>query len=90
MLTEEQYKKLDKHIDTIELIIRNSAISNVSVEYKATINEIGRQLGYRYCTNCNAGIYNLTAQLYNKYIEYRNAKTKTTTRNRKGNRNNKK
>lgn len=73
MLTKEQFEQLEKHIPTMKLIITNRAMSNISIEYRDTINRIGKQLGYNYCPSCSAGIYNLTAQLYNKYIEYKNA-----------------
>ena len=70
MLTIEQYEQIDKHISTMKLIITNKSMSNVPIEYRETMNRIGKQLGYNYCPTCNAGLYNLTAQLYNKYLEY--------------------
>lgn len=89
MLTKEQYEQIDRHISTVKLIVTNKSMSNVPIEYRETMNRIGKQLGYNYCPTCNAGLYNLTAQLYNKYIEYRNEKITKTT-NRKGTGNNKK
>ena len=95
MLTKEQYEQIDKHISTMKLIITNKSMSNVPIEYRETMNRIGKQLGYNYCPTCNAGLYNLTAQLYNKYLEYnsyiRNKNEKSTkTDSRKGTRDNKK
>lgn len=78
MLTKEQYEQIDKHINTVELIVTNKSMSNVPIEYRETMNRIGKQLGYNYCHSCNAGLYNLTAQLYNKYLEYKNAEAKNT------------
>lgn len=95
MLTKEQYEQIDKHISTMKLIITNKSMSSVPIEYRETMNRIGKQLGYNYCPTCNAGLYNLTAQLYNKYLEYRsnisNKNEKSTkTDSRKGTRDNKK
>lgn len=95
MLTKEQYEQIDKHISTMKLIITNKSMSSVPIEYRETMNRIGKQLGYNYCPTCNAGLYNLTAQLYNKYLEYRsnisNKNEKSTkTYSRKGTRDNKK
>ena len=99
MLTKEQYEQIDKHISTMKLIITNKSMSSVPIEYRETMNRIGKQLGYNYCPTCNAGLYNLTAQLYNKYLEYRtqggsdisNKNEKSTkTNSRKGTRDNKK
>lgn len=98
MLTKEQYEQIDKHINTVKLIVTNQSMSNVPIEYRETMNRIGKQLGYNYCPTCNAGLYNLTAQLYNKYLEYgtkggsgiRNKNEKNTkTDSRKGTRDNK-
>lgn len=95
MLTKEQYEQIDKHISTMKLIITNKSMSSVPIEYRETMNRIGKQLGYNYCPTCNAGLYNLTAQLYNKYLEYnsyisnKNEKS-TKTDSRKGTRDNKK
>lgn len=90
MLTKEQFEQLNKYIDTIKLIVTNKAMSNVSIEYRDTINRIGKQLGYNYCPTCSAGLYNLTAALYNKYIEYKNECSIKKTDTRKGTRSNKK
>lgn len=95
MLTKEQYEQIDKHISTMKLIVTNKSMSNVPIEYRETMNRIGKQLGYNYCPTCNAGLYNLTAQLYNKYLEYnsniRNKNEKSSkTDSRKGTRDNKK
>lgn len=80
MLTKEQYEQIDKHISTMKLIITNKSMSSVPIEYRETMNRIGKQLGYNYCPTCNAGLYNLTAQLYNKYLEYKNANIKDKTK----------
>ena len=97
MLTKEQYEQIDKHINTVKLIVTNKSMSNVPIEYRETMNRIGKQLGYNYCPTCNAGLYNLTAQLYNKYLEYGTQggsdiryEKNTKTDSRKGSRDNKK
>lgn len=82
MITEEEYKWADEYINDIKQIIIDHSHSNIPIGY---IEGLKKYEGLN--CNCNAGIFNTTSRLYNKYLEYKanikeNNNGKTETENK--------
>ena len=83
MITKEEYLILDKHIRNIELIVRNSAISQIPIDFRNDCLSIAKK--YKIdagCDTCNRSFALTVSRLYNKYLEYKN-NNKTDGNNKK-------
>ena len=77
-MNEEALKLVIKHLDSIKLLITNSSLSSISIEFRADMKECARLLGLSgYCFNCNSGLYNVVSRIYGMYLDYNNTINKS-------------
>ena len=73
-MNEEVVRLVNKHLDSIKLLICNSSLSNISIEFREDMKECARLLGLSgYCFNCNSGLYNVVSRIYGLYLDYNNS-----------------
>ena len=75
-LTEKEYKLLNKHRETMKMIIVNRAISDIPISFREDVLELAKDKKLLNC-NCNSGIFIAVSRLYNAMLardaEVRNA-----------------
>lgn len=71
-MTQELYDRLTPFASLMRQIIINSAASNLPIEYKTVLQEVGNQLGIHLSCNCSSGWFTLTSKLYAEYLKYTN------------------
>ena len=67
-LTDAEYKILNKHRETMKLIIVNRAISDIPIEFREDVLELAKDKKLLNC-NCNSGIFTAVSRLYNAMLE---------------------
>lgn len=68
-LTKNEYEILNRHRDTMKLIIVNRAISEISVEFREDVLELAKDKKLLNC-NCQSGIFTAVSRLYNAMLAY--------------------
>ena len=77
-MNEDALRLVIKHLDSIKLLICNSSMSNITIEFREDMKECARLLGLSgYCFNCNSGLYNVVSRIYGMYLDYNNSIKKT-------------
>lgn len=77
-MNEEALKLVIKHLDSIKLLITNSSMSNITIEFREDMKECARLLGLSgYCFTCNSGLYNVVSRIYGMYLDYNNTINKS-------------
>lgn len=71
-MTQELYNQLTPFVQLMRQIIINSAASNLPIEYKTTLQQVGNQLGIHLSCNCSSGWFTLTSKLYTEYLKFTN------------------
>ena len=72
-MNEDALKLVIKHLDSIKLLITNSSLSSISIEFREDMKECARLLGLSgYCFTCNSGLYNVVSRIYGMYLDYNN------------------
>ena len=66
-LTDKEYKILNKHRETMKMIIVNRAISTISIEFREDVLELAKDKKLLNC-NCNSGIFTAVSRLYNAML----------------------
>lgn len=69
---EDEYTFLTEQLPTIELIVKNSAISAISIPVRDRILEIAKKKNLIDCSKCNTSIYLAVTRLYSRYIIEKN------------------
>lgn len=73
-MDKQTVELIEKHIDSIKLLICNSSLSSISIEFREDMKECARILGLSgYCFNCNSGLYNVVSRIYTMYLDYNNS-----------------
>ena len=73
-MNEEALKLVIKHLDSIKLLICNSSLSSISIEFREDMKECARLFGLSgYCFTCNSGLYNVVSRIYGMYLDYNNS-----------------
>lgn len=73
-MNEEALKLVIKHLDSIKLLITNSSMSSITIEFREDMKECARLLGLSgYCFTCNSGLYNVVSRIYGMYLDYNNS-----------------
>ena len=67
-LTDKEYKILNKHRETMKMIIVNRAISELPIEFREDVLELAKDKKLLNC-NCNSGIFTAVSRLYNAMLE---------------------
>ena len=67
-ITDKEYKILNKHRDTMKMIIVNRAISTMSIEFREDVLELAKDKKLLNC-NCQSGIFTAVSRLYNAMLE---------------------
>ena len=67
-LTDKEYKILNKHRETMKMIIVNRAISTMSIEFREDVLELAKDKNLLNC-NCQSGIFTAVSRLYNAMLE---------------------
>ena len=79
-LTDTEYKILNKHRETMKMIIVNRAISELSIEFREDVLELAKDKKLLNC-NCQSGIFTAVSKLYNAMLardaEARSAESST-------------
>lgn len=68
-LDDKEYKLLDRHRDTMKMIIVNRAISEIPVEFREDVLELAKDKKLLNC-NCSSGIFTAVSRLYNAMLAY--------------------
>ena len=77
-MNDEALKLVIKHLDSIKLLITNSSMSSISIEFREDMKECARLLGLSgYCFTCNSGLYNVVSRIYGMYLDYNNSINKS-------------
>ena len=77
-MNEDALKLVIKHLDSIKLLITNSSLSSISIEFREDMKECARILGLSgYCFTCNSGLYNVVSRIYGMYLDYNNTINKS-------------
>lgn len=66
-LTDKEYKILNKHRETMRLIIVNCAISEIPISFREDVLELAKDKKLLNC-NCNSGIFTAVSRLYNAML----------------------
>lgn len=66
-MQKELYLKLRPYKDLMRQIIINSSASNIPIGYKTTLEEAGKEFGYKLSCNCSSGWFVLTSKVYKEY-----------------------
>ena len=66
-LTDKEYKILNKHRETMKMIIVNRAISTISIEFREDVLELAKDKKLLNC-NCQSGIFTAVSRLYNAML----------------------
>ena len=66
-LTDTEYKILNKHRETMKMIIVNRAISEIPIEFREDVLELAKDKKLLNC-NCNSGIFTAVSRLYNAML----------------------
>ena len=73
-MNDEALRLVNKHLDSIKLLITNSSMSSISIEFREDMKECARILGLSgYCFTCNSGLYNVVSRIYGMYLDYNNS-----------------
>lgn len=80
-LTDTEYKILNKHRETMKMIIVNRAISTMSIEFREDVLELAKDKKLLNC-NCNSGIFTAVSRLYNAMLA-RDAEAKSNKKTKK-------
>ena len=73
-MNDEALILVNKHLDSIKLLITNSSLSSISIEFREDMKECARLLGLSgYCFTCNSGLYNVVSRIYGMYLDYNNS-----------------
>ena len=80
-LTDKEYKILNKHRETMKMIIVNRAISTISIEFREDVLELAKDKKLLNC-NCQSGIFTAVSRLYNAMLA-RDAESKQTKKTKK-------
>ena len=80
-LTDKEYKILNKHRETMKMIIVNRAISEISIEFREDVLELAKDKKLLNC-NCQSGIFTAVSRLYNAMLA-RDAESKQTKKTKK-------
>ena len=73
-MNEEALRLVIKHLDSIKLLICNSSMSSITIEFREDMKECARLLGLSgYCFTCNSGLYNVVSRIYGMYLDYNNS-----------------
>lgn len=67
-ITDKEYKLLNKHRETMKMIIVNRAISELSIEFREDVLELAKDKKLLNC-NCQSGIFTAVSKLYNAMLE---------------------
>ena len=67
-LTDKEYKILNKHRETMKMIIVNRAISELPIEFREDVLELAKDKKLLNC-NCNSGIFTAVSRLYNAMLD---------------------
>ena len=67
-ITDKEYKILNKHRETMKMIIVNRAISTMSIEFREDVLELAKDKKLLNC-NCQSGIFTAVSRLYNAMLE---------------------
>ena len=68
-LTKNEYEILNRHRDTMKLIIVNRAISELPIEFREDVLELAKDKKLLNC-NCQSGIFTAVSRLYNAMLAY--------------------
>lgn len=82
-LTKEDYKILTPYLPDIEKIVTNASCSNISLDFRNTMVEMGKRYKIISCDSCNRELYLNICRLYDKYLEYKNKLKKNGSKKRK-------
>ena len=66
-ITDAEYKILNKHRETMKMIIVNRAISELSIEFREDVLELAKDKKLLNC-NCQSGIFTAVSKLYNAML----------------------
>ena len=66
-LTDKEYKILNKHRETMKMIIVNRAISELPIEFREDVLELAKDKKLLNC-NCQSGIFTAVSRLYNAML----------------------
>ena len=66
-ITDTEYKVLNKHRETMKMIIVNRAISEIPIEFREDVLELAKDKKLLNC-NCNSGIFTAVSRLYNAML----------------------
>lgn len=73
-MNDEALRLVNKHLDSIKLLITNSSMSSITIEFREDMKECARILGLSgYCFTCNSGLYNVVSRIYGMYLDYNNS-----------------
>lgn len=71
-LTKEDYEILTSYLPIIETIVRNASCSNIPLDFRTAIVNMGKKYKTISCDSCNRELYLCICRLYDKYLEYKN------------------
>jgi hypothetical protein len=69
-MDKTQYETIKPFRDLMKKIIVNSAASNLPIEYRTTLEAVGKELGYKLSCTCSSGWFTLTSRVYNEMLTY--------------------
>ena len=85
-ITDTEYKILNKHRETMKMIIVNRAISELPIEFREDVLELAKDKKLLNC-NCQSGIFTAVSKLYNAMLardaEARSAESNEAKSNKK-------
>ncbi len=68
-MTKEQYLQLFPYKAVMKNIIVNSSASNLSIDFRTTLENIGKELGFKLSCNCGSGWFTFISKIYNEYLK---------------------
>lgn len=67
-MDKQQYLSLLPYKELMKQIIINSAASNISLDYKLTLEKVGNELGHKLSCTCSSGWFKLTNNVYKEFL----------------------
>lgn len=80
--TKEDYEILTPYLPDIERIVRNESCSNIPLDFRNTIVDMGKKYKTISCDSCNRELYLCICRLYDKFLEYKNKLNKNGKKRR--------
>lgn len=76
ILTKDEIKLVEQHLDTIKIILNNKSCSVLTPEFRNAMNTIAKAHSLDFCRSCNSGMWRLCSLVYAAYDMEVKKKTK--------------